>query len=243
MQGRVWGEVSCNIWDWSEGWGGWMLGSELLGSEVVVSPLMVHPSFSEHVLPGAWVPGDHLLLRGLRLPHDAALPGRHPRLRQHPPLHPEDQEHVSEDDLQVRDGKRVGLGFPKENAAVFFPVPPLSPDNPRLIVQLYFLDWWWLGEPLTSFALRPIFSFSCVTGSFSCSLCSCPCSTCVCPVGSVVNECQLLMIFYQSSLKLSPVQSLVSGYVCYQIYFHYQIVLCKLVKLIVAKTKLLSFST
>lgn len=52
------------------------------------------------------MPGDHVLLCGLRIPYDAALPGCHPCLCQHPALHSEDQEHVSEDDLQVRDGKR-----------------------------------------------------------------------------------------------------------------------------------------
>lgn len=36
--------------------------------------------------------------------------------------------------------ERVGLGFPEEKAAVSFPVPPLPPSNPHLIVQLYFLD-------------------------------------------------------------------------------------------------------
>ena len=51
------------------------------------------------------MPDHHLLLRGLRLPDDEAVPGRHPRIRQHPAVHPEDQEHVPEVHVQIRDGQ------------------------------------------------------------------------------------------------------------------------------------------
>lgn len=56
---------------------------------------------SEHVLPRARVPDHHLLLRRICLPDDAALPGCHPSVCQHPALHPEDEEHVPEVNLQI----------------------------------------------------------------------------------------------------------------------------------------------
>uniref|UniRef100_A0A7N9CWG6 Eukaryotic translation initiation factor 3 subunit L n=1 Tax=Macaca fascicularis TaxID=9541 RepID=A0A7N9CWG6_MACFA len=53
----------------------------------------------EYVFPRARVPGHHILLCWVCIFDDASLPGCHPGLRQHPPLHPEDQEHVSEDHI------------------------------------------------------------------------------------------------------------------------------------------------
>lgn len=64
---------------------------------------------AEHVLTCTRVPDHHLLLRGFRLSDDAPLPGCHPRLRQHLALHPEDQEHVPEIDIQIRDGQHTCL--------------------------------------------------------------------------------------------------------------------------------------
>lgn len=74
--------------NWS--WASWML--------------LLSPS-TEHVLSCARVPGHHILLRWFCLFDDASLPGCHPGLCQHPPLHSEDQEHVSEDHVQIWNGK------------------------------------------------------------------------------------------------------------------------------------------
>lgn len=95
----------------------------------------------------------------------------------------------------VRD--RIGLGFPKEKPAVFFPAPPLSPDNLHLIVQPYFPRLCCLvvaGDPLIFFAIFTIFPLSCVSSFFGCSPCSCPGSICSLTLGSVVNEYQLRMV-------------------------------------------------
>ena len=55
------------------------------------------------------MPDHHLLLCGLRLPDDEEVPGRHPRVRKHSAVHPEDQEHVPEVHVQIRDGQCLPL--------------------------------------------------------------------------------------------------------------------------------------
>ena len=69
--------------------------------------MLLLPPSTEHVFSCARVPGYHILLCRFCIFDDASIPGCYPGLCQHPSLHPEDQEHVSEDHVQIWDGKEA----------------------------------------------------------------------------------------------------------------------------------------
>lgn len=91
--------------------------------------LLLSPSFAEHVFPCAWVPGHHLLLCWLCVFNDASISGCYPSLCQHPPVHPEDQEYVPEDHIQIWNGKRSLQPLSQQAAHFSAPVPTVLHEH------------------------------------------------------------------------------------------------------------------